>query len=48
MDKTKTVAWICIAGFVLVAGIIVFVNRDKLFGGKEEAAPAAPAAPANV
>lgn len=43
MDKTKTVAWICIAGFVLVAGIIVFVNRDKLFGGKKEEAPVAPA-----
>ena len=37
MDKTKTVAWICIAGFVLVAGMIVFVNREKLFGEKEAA-----------
>ena len=40
MDKIKNVAWICIAGFVIVAGIIVFVNRDNLFGGKKEAAPA--------
>lgn len=43
MDKTKTVAIISIIGFAVVAGLIVFVNRDKLFGGKEEAAPAAPA-----
>ncbi len=41
MDKTKNVAIICIAGFVLVAGLIAFVNRDKLFGSKEDA-PAAP------
>ncbi len=39
MDKTKTVAWICIAGFILVGGIIVFVNKEKLFGDKLVAAP---------
>lgn len=34
MDKTKTVAIICIVGFVLVAGILVFTNKEKLFAGK--------------
>ena len=40
MDKTKTVAWICIAGFVLVVGMIAFVNRESLFGEKEDKTPA--------
>ncbi len=34
MDKTKTVAIICIVGFVLVAGILVFTNKEKLFAEK--------------
>lgn len=36
MDKIKTVGIICIVGFVLVAGILVFTNKEKLFAGKAE------------
>ena len=40
MDKTKTAVIISIVGFVFIGGLIVFVNRDKLFGGKKDEAPA--------
>lgn len=41
MEKTKTVGIICIVGFVLVAGIVLFVNRDKLVKKADPAEQAA-------
>ena len=38
MEKTKTVAIICIVGFVLVGGLLIGLNRDRLFGTKAELA----------
>ena len=38
MEKTKNVAIICIVGFVLIGGLLIGFNRDKLFGTKAELA----------
>ena len=43
MNSTKTVAWICIVGFVVLIGAVVFFNREKLGIGSSDA-PANPEA----
>lgn len=45
MDKTKTVAIICIVGFVVVLGVVVYAMRDRIFAKKDEVALPDAAAP---